>query len=164
MELEQQLVIPRAVDAVWLALNDPNMLQGSLPGCQRFEQVGDNAFDMTVSAKIGPVRATFNGSIALQNLNPPFSYEISGEGKGGVAGFAKGGAKVSLNAITEAGLPATLLTYSVTATVGGKIAQLGGRLIQGAARKMAQDFFTQFVRRLCDDETLDLVIETIKEP
>lgn len=162
MELKQQLVIPRAVEAVWQALNDPKMLQHSLPGCQHFEQTDAHAYDMTVSAKIGPVKATFNGTIALQNLNPPFSYEISGEGKGGVAGFAKGGAKVWLEAVTESGLPATRLSYSVSAAVGGKIAQLGGRLVQGAARKMAQDFFTQFVRRLCDDEDLDLTIETIE--
>ncbi|MEJ6670409.1 MAG: carbon monoxide dehydrogenase subunit G [Pseudomonadales bacterium] len=162
MELKQQLVIPRAVEAVWQALNDPKMLQQCLPGCQHFEQTDANAYDMTVSAKIGPVKATFKGAIALQNLNPPFSYEIAGEGKGGVAGFAKGGAQVWLDAVTDSGLPATRLSYSVSAAVGGKIAQLGGRLIQGAARKMAQDFFTQFVRRLCDDEDLDLTIETIE--
>ena len=116
---------------------------------------------MTVSTKIGPVKAKFTGAIALSELNPPLSYVIKGEGKGGVAGFAKGSARVSLGAMTGQDGDATRLTYSVDASVGGKIAQLGGRLIQGAARKMAQDFFTKFVQILCDDETLVPEIETV---
>ena len=162
MELKQQLIIPRDVDVVWRALNDPEVLKSSLPGCDRFEAVDDQVFDMRVTAKIGPVKATFNGQISLQNLNPPHAYEIVGEGKGGVAGFAKGSAKVVLDAVTDNGSAATQLRYQVSATVGGKIAQLGGRLIDGAARKMAQDFFTQFVRQLCNDDQLLPVIETIE--
>ena len=161
MELHQQLTLPQSVGSVWAALNDPKMLQQCLPGCERFEAVGPDQFEMTVSTKIGPVKAKFTGAIVLSELNPPLSYVIKGEGKGGVAGFAKGSARVSLGAMTGQDGDATRLTYSVDASVGGKIAQLGGRLIQGAARKMAQDFFTKFVQILCDDETLVPEIETV---
>jgi len=162
MELKQQLLIPLAVNQVWDALNDPAMLQRCLPGCENFERVDPQTFDMTVATKIGPVKATFKGRIELQNLKPPHAYDIVGEGKGGVAGFAKGSAKVELEAADEGGQSATHLSYSVEAAVGGKIAQLGGRLIQGAARKMAQDFFTQFVRELCGDNQLTPEIKTLE--
>ena len=164
MELHQQLTLPQSVEKVWAALNDPKMLQQCLPGCDRFEAVGPDQFEMTVSTKIGPVKAKFTGKIALSDLNPPLSYVIKGEGKGGVAGFAKGSATVSLATIASEQGEATRLTYSVEASVGGKIAQLGGRLIQGAARKMAQDFFTKFVQALCEDETLVPEIETVSAP
>ena len=113
MELHQQLTLPQSVDKVWAALNDPKMLQQSLPGCERFEAVGPDQFEMTVSTKIGPVKAKFTGKIALSDLNPPLSYVIKGEGKGGVAGFAKGSATVSLATIAREQGEATRLTYSV---------------------------------------------------
>ncbi|WP_366555897.1 SRPBCC family protein [Aquibaculum sediminis] len=139
MSGEQRIPAPRQV--VWDALNDPEVLKASIPGCESLEQneAGD-AFDAKVRAKVGPVSARFAGSVNLTDINPPESYTISGEGKGGAAGFAKGGANVKL---TEEGSE-TLLSYDVNAKVGGKLAQLGSRLIDGTARKMADDFFARF--------------------
>ncbi|MDF2096808.1 SRPBCC family protein [Aquibaculum arenosum] len=139
MSGEQRIPAPRQV--VWDALNDPEVLKASIPGCESLEQneAGD-AFDAKVRAKVGPVSARFAGSVILTDINPPESYTISGEGKGGAAGFAKGGANVKL---TEEGAE-TLLSYDVNAKVGGKLAQLGSRLIDGTARKMADDFFARF--------------------
>lgn len=139
MSGEQRIPAPRQV--VWDALNDPEVLKASIPGCESLEQneAGD-AFDAKVRAKVGPVSARFAGSVTLSDINAPESYTISGEGKGGAAGFAKGGAKVKL---TEDGAE-TLLSYDVDAKVGGKLAQLGSRLIDGTARKMADDFFARF--------------------
>jgi len=139
MSGEQRIPAPRSV--VWEALNDPEVLKASIPGCESLErnEAGDG-FDAQVRAKVGPVSAKFAGTVTLSDINPPESYTISGEGKGGAAGFAKGGAKVSL---TEAE-GETLLSYAAEAKVGGKLAQLGSRLIDGTARKMADDFFSRF--------------------
>lgn len=139
MSGEQRIPAPRAV--VWEALNDPEVLKASIPGCESLErnEAGD-AFDAQVRAKVGPVSAKFAGSVTLSDIKPPEGYTISGEGKGGAAGFAKGGAQVTL---AEDG-DGTLLSYSAEAKVGGKLAQLGSRLIDGTARKMADDFFTRF--------------------
>jgi len=139
MSGEQRIPAPRSV--VWEALNDPEVLKASIPGCESLErnEAGDG-FDAQVRAKVGPVSAKFAGTVTLSDINPPESYTISGEGKGGAAGFAKGGAKVSL-AEAEG---ETLLSYAAEAKVGGKLAQLGSRLIDGTARKMADDFFTRF--------------------
>ncbi|HLW27745.1 MAG TPA: carbon monoxide dehydrogenase subunit G [Kiloniellales bacterium] len=136
---EQRIPAPRSV--VWEALNDPEVLKASIPGCESLErnESGDG-FDAKVRAKVGPVNARFGGTVVLSDIVPPESYTISGEGKGGSAGFAKGSAKVQL---TEEGSD-TLLSYTVDARVGGKLAQLGSRLIDGTARKMADDFFTRF--------------------
>ncbi|MCG8440559.1 MAG: carbon monoxide dehydrogenase subunit G, partial [Caulobacterales bacterium] len=133
MNLEGEYRLAARRERVWEALNDPDILRRCIPGCEALEKTGDNAFAATATAKIGPVKAKFNGNIELSDLDPPNSYRISGEGKGGAAGFAKGGAHVALREEGEA----TVLTYTVDAKVGGKIAQVGQRLIDSAAKKMA---------------------------
>ena len=140
MEMSGQQRIAAARETVWAALNDPEVLKQCIPGCQELTKEGDNAFAAKVRAKVGPVSANFSGQVTLSDIVPPESYTISGEGKGGAAGFAKGGAKVSL---AEDG-DGTLLSYDVDAKVGGKMAQLGARLIDGTAKKMAEDFFSRF--------------------
>ena len=140
MDMTGEYRIPAPREQVWAALNDPATLKASLPGCQSLEKVSDQEFAATVVAKVGPVQAKFNGNVTLSNLNPPESYTISGEGKGGAAGFAKGGADVRLLEEGEV----TVLTYTAKADVGGKLAQLGSRLIDGTAKKMADEFFNNF--------------------
>ena len=144
MDMTGQYRIPAPRERVWAALNDPATLQASLPGCQSLDKVSDREFAAIVVAKVGPVRAKFNGNVMLSNLNPPESYTISGEGKGGAAGFAKGGADVRL--IEEGEV--TVLTYTAKADVGGKLAQLGSRLIDGTAKKMADEFFDNFSKQV----------------
>jgi uncharacterized protein len=140
MELQgsRQIAADRAT--VWAALNDPEVLKAAIPGCQEMSGSGAEGFEATVKQKVGPVSATFHGKVALSNVVEGESYTISGEGKGGAAGFAKGGADVRLED-AEGG---TLLTYDVKASVGGKLAQLGSRLIDGFAKKMADQFFENF--------------------
>jgi len=140
MEMTGEYRISAPRQRVWEALNDPDVLKQCIPGCQSLEKVSDTEFNGRVVASVGPVRAAFGGKVTLSDLDPPLSYTISGEGSGGVAGFAKGGAKVNL---AEEGAE-TLLTYDVQAQVGGKLAQIGSRLIDGVARKMANDFFGSF--------------------
>ena len=140
MDIAGEYRIQAARQQVWDALNDPDVLKACIPGCDSVEKTSDTAFSAKVTAKVGPVKAKFAGDVTLSNMNPPESYTITGEGKGGAAGFAKGGADVHL---TEDG-DATVLNYTVQANVGGKLAQLGARLIQGTARKMADDFFGRF--------------------
>ena len=139
MDMNGQERIEAPIDAVWRALNDPEVLKRCIPGCETLEKISDTGMTATVVLRIGPIKASFNGNVELSNLNPPRSYTITGEGKGGIAGFAKGGADVAL---AEDGPRATILTYTVKADVGGKIAQLGGRLIDTTARKLAAQFFT----------------------
>ncbi|MEM8951209.1 MAG: carbon monoxide dehydrogenase subunit G [Pseudomonadota bacterium] len=139
MNGEYRIAAPR--EKVWAGLNDPETLRASIPGCESLEKTGDNAFSAKVVAKVGPVKATFGGDVTLSNINPPESYTISGEGKGGAAGFAKGGADVNLADDGEGG---TILTYTAKADVGGKLAQLGSRLIDGTSKKMADEFFSNF--------------------
>jgi carbon monoxide dehydrogenase subunit G len=131
-------------DSVWQALNDPDLLGECIAGCQHVKKIDDEHFDVAVKAKIGPVSATFQAQLELADLKPPESYVIKGNAKGGAAGFAKGQAAVKL--VEEQGV--TVLTYDVEANVGGKLAQVGNRLVEGATRKMADDFFTAFSRRL----------------
>ena len=132
---EQRIAASR--ETVWDALNDPEVLKACIPGCEEIEKVSETEMNAKVKAKVGPVSAKFQGSVTLSDLNPPESYRISGEGKGGAAGFAKGGATVKL---AEDG-DGTILTYEVDAQVGGKLAQIGSRLIDGTAKKLAGDFF-----------------------
>lgn len=139
---EQKIDAPR--EAVWAALNDPDVLRACIPGCEELEKVSDTEMTATVVQKIGPVKARFKGKVTLQNLNPPEGYEIVGEGQGGVAGFAKGGATVVLEE-SEGG---TLLRYDAKAQVGGKLAQIGSRLIDSTARKLADKFFANFSEHL----------------
>jgi carbon monoxide dehydrogenase subunit G len=140
MEMSGEYRIEASRDAVWAALNDPEVLRQAIPGCEEIDQVSDTELAAKVKAKVGPVSAKFTGNVTLSDLDPPNGYTISGEGKGGPAGFAKGGAKVRL----EADGAATILHYEVTAQVGGKLAQIGSRLIDATARKMAGDFFATF--------------------
>jgi carbon monoxide dehydrogenase subunit G len=139
MEGEERIEAP--IQKVWEALNDPAVLKASIPGCQSLEKKSDNELAATVVLKIGPIKATFLGEVTLSNLNPPSGYTISGEGKGGIAGFAKGGADVTL---TEDGPNTTILKYTAKADVGGKIAQLGSRLIESTSKKLAGQFFSTF--------------------
>jgi carbon monoxide dehydrogenase subunit G len=148
MEMTGEFRIPAPRQRVWEGLNDPEVLKQCIPGCQTLEKVSDTEFNGRVVASVGPVRATFGGKVTLSDLDPPQSYTISGEGSGGVAGFAKGGAKVNL---AEDGA-ATLLTYAVQAQVGGKLAQVGSRLIDGVARKMANDFFGHFAAVMAPEQ------------
>jgi uncharacterized protein len=141
MEMHGERRIPAPRGEVWARLNDPETLKECIPGCQSVEKLSDTEFTAKVTAKVGPVRANFAGKVTLSDLDPPAGYTITGEGTGGVAGFAKGGAKVTL--AEEGG--ETILRYGVEAQIGGKLAQVGSRLIDGVARKMADDFFTKFV-------------------
>ncbi len=140
MEMTGEQRIPAPRQTVWEALNDPEVLKQCIPGCEEIEKTSDTEFAAKVRAKVGPVSARFAGTVKLSDLDPPNGYTISGEGKGGAAGFAKGGAKVELEDQGDA----TLLRYHARAQVGGKLAQLGSRLIDGTARKMSEDFFTRF--------------------
>ena len=141
MDMNGSERIEAPVETVWQALNDPEILRQAIPGCESLEKTSDTTMTAKVVLKIGPIKAKFEGAVELQNLNPPHSYTIAGEGKGGLAGFAKGGADVSLEAD---GPDATILTYTVKAEVGGKIAQLGSRLIDSTSKKLAGEFFSKF--------------------
>jgi len=140
MQFNDEIRIDAPREQVYAALNDPGILRNSIPGCEEIEQVSETELVATVVTRIGPIKAKFKGQVTLSDLNPPESYTISGEGTGGSAGFAKGGAKVTL----EADGTATILHYEVQADVGGKLAQLGGRLIEGTAKKLAGEFFNSF--------------------
>ncbi len=141
MDMQGSERIEAPVETVWRALNDPEILRRSIPGCESLEKTSDTQMTAKVVLKIGPIKAKFEGAVELQNLNPPHSYTIAGEGKGGLAGFAKGGADVTLTAEEDG---ATLLSYTVRAEVGGKIAQLGSRLIESTSKKLAGEFFSNF--------------------
>jgi carbon monoxide dehydrogenase subunit G len=135
---EYQLAASR--EKVWAALNDAEVLKRCIPGCEELNKVSDTEFQAVATQKIGPVKARFKGKVNLTDLDPPNGYRIVGEGDGGIAGFAKGGATVALSD-KDGG---TLLTYNVEAQIGGKLAQLGQRLVNGAAKKVADDFFQKF--------------------
>lgn len=139
MSESQRIEAPRA--RVWEALNDAEVLKVCIPGCEELVKHSDTDMEAKVKLKVGPVKATFGGKVTLEDLNPPQSYRIVGEGSGGVAGFAKGGAIVRLE---EDGLEATILYYEVDALIGGKLAQLGARLIDSTAKRLAGDFFKTF--------------------
>lgn len=140
MTMNGEVELPASRDVVWSKLNDPETLKACIPGCEELERTADNEFRATAKMKVGPVSARFKGRVTLSDFDPPNSYRISGEGEGGVAGFAKGGATVQL-ADKNGG---TLLTYNVEAQIGGKLAQLGQRLINGSAKKLADEFFSNF--------------------
>jgi carbon monoxide dehydrogenase subunit G len=148
MEMTGEFRIPAPRQRVWEGLNDPEVLKSSIPGCQTIEKVSDTEFTAKVVATVGPVKANFSGKVTLSDLDPPQSYTISGEGSGGVAGFAKGSAKVNL---AEDGAD-TVLNYAVQAHVGGKLAQIGSRLIDSVSRKMAEQFFGRFVAVIAPEQ------------
>ncbi len=145
MELEGERRIPLSRSQVWAALNDPDVLRACIPGCRSLEKTSETSFAARVTSKIGPVSAAFSGTVALSDILPGEAYTISGHGQGGVAGFAKGGARVTLADDGEAG---TRLAYKAEAEIGGKLASVGGRLLEAAARKTADQFFDAFVARL----------------
>jgi carbon monoxide dehydrogenase subunit G len=140
MTMTGEVQLPASRQVVWEKLNDAEVLKACIPGCEELTKDSDTEFRAVAVSKIGPVKARFKGKVHLTDLDPPNGYKISGEGDGGVAGFAKGGATVSL-AEKDGG---TLLSYSVEAQIGGKLAQLGQRLVNGAAKKVADDFFRNF--------------------
>jgi len=140
MDLTGEYRIPATRDEVWAALNDDEVLKQCIDGCEELTKESDTEFSARVTAKVGPVKAKFSGKVTLSELDPPNGYTISGEGQGGVAGFAKGGATVKL---TEDGAD-TILNYAAKAEVGGKLASVGSRLIEGVAKKTADDFFGKF--------------------
>ena len=143
MDGEERIVA--SVARVWEALNDPAILKACIPGCETLEMTTPTLLEATVVLKIGPIKAKFNGQVNLTNLNAPHSYAIVGEGKGGVAGFAKGGADVTLTAEDE---NVTVLRYKARADVGGKMAQLGSRLLQSTSKKLAGQFFSDFAKKV----------------
>ncbi|QET02816.1 carbon monoxide dehydrogenase subunit G [Cupriavidus pauculus] len=140
MEMNQTQRLPVPRDIAWAALNDPELLRQCIPGCESIEPDGENTWQLALTAAVGPVKARFKGRMALQDIQAPESYTIAFDGQGGAAGFGKGVARVSLAPDGDA----TLLTYAVQAQVGGKIAQIGSRLVDAAARKMADTFFVRF--------------------
>ena len=144
MEMTGEQLIPAAQAEVWRGLNDPEVLKACISGCESIEKLTDTEYAVAMTAAIGPVKAKFKGKLLLADLNPPNSYSLSFDGQGGAAGFGKGSAKVSL-AAEAAG---TRLSYTVKAQVGGKLAQIGSRLIDGVAKKMADDFFSAFKQKI----------------
>lgn len=140
MDLTGEYIIEAPRQRVWEALNDPDVLRACIPGCETLEKKSDTEMAATVVTKIGPVKAKFSGEVRLENINAPVSYTIAGEGKGGIAGFAKGGADVVLDEVPEG----TKLSYVVKAQIGGKLAQLGSRLIDSTVKKLADQFFQNF--------------------
>lgn len=145
MEMSGEQIIQAAQAQVWRSLNDPGVLKSCIAGCESIEKLSDTEYNVVTIAAIGPVKATFRGKLRLADLNPPNSYSLSFDGQGGAAGFGKGSARVSL-AAAPAGT--TRLSYAVNAQVGGKLAQLGSRLIDGVAKKMADDFFAAFKQNM----------------
>jgi len=148
MDMTGEYRVPAPRETVWQALNDVEVLRQSIPGCDEIEKTSDTSFTAKVTAKVGPVKAKFSGAVTLSDIDPPNGYTISGEGTGGAAGFAKGGAQVTL----EDDGDGTLLKYTVNATVGGKLAQIGSRLIDSTSKKMANEFFGKFVEVVGDAE------------
>lgn len=145
MEFSGEYPLPTARERVWAALNDPEVLRASIAGCTQLDRVGDNAFEAVVTAKVGPISATFRGAVELTDLDPPNGYTLTGRGQGGAAGFARMTARVALEPAGEGG---TLLRYTAQAEIGGKLASVGSRLVQTVARKNADDFFTAFAAQL----------------
>ena len=144
MEMNGSRTVPADIDTTWRALNDPEVLKACIPGCESVERVSDNEYRLTMTARVGPVSARFTGRIVLADIVAPTSYTLSFEGQGGAAGFAKGEARVTLSANE----PGTRIDYQVKSQVGGKLAQIGSRLVDGAAAKVADDFFARFADRL----------------
>jgi len=159
MDLNGRYVIPASPETVWAGLNDPDTLKACIPGCQKIEKTDPTNFIATATLKIGPVKATFQGKVGLSDLDPPHRCRLSGEGQGGVAGFAKGDAEVVLTPEGDG----TVLTYTAKASVGGKLAQIGQRLIDGAAKQIADDFFSRFAERLTPPAAVELTPDPLVE-
>jgi carbon monoxide dehydrogenase subunit G len=143
MDMTGEIRLPASREAVWARLNDPETLKAAIPGCEELVQLSPTEMTASVTTKIGPIKARFKGKVTLSELDPPNGYKLTGEGQGGVAGFASGGAIVRLEAISP---DETLLRYEASAKVGGKIAQLGSRLVDSTAKKLAAEFFDNFAK------------------
>lgn len=144
MEFSGEYCIPARQQQVWDALNDPAVLQSCIAGCKQLEKISGNEFTAVVAAKVGPVSATFRGNVVLSDLDPPHGYTLTGQGQGGAAGFAKMSSRVALKEDHND----TVLTYTASAEIGGKLASVGSRLVQTVAKKNADDFFSAFARQL----------------
>lgn len=155
VNMSGEVILAADRECVWAMLNDPEVLSVCIPGCETFERDGENTFRAVARVKIGPVNARFRGKVSLADIDPPNSYRISGEGEGGVAGFAKGRARVRL----EPAEASTRLVYEVEAAVGGKIAQLGSRLVNSVAKKNADAFFARFAEAVGGGATVALEVE-----
>jgi carbon monoxide dehydrogenase subunit G len=149
MELTGEQILPEPRERVWEALNDPAILKASVPGCESMEPTEENEYKVVMVVKVGPIKAKFNGKMKLSDITPPQSYTLTFEGSGGVAGFGKGSASVDLQ--PDGG--GTRLTYSARAQVGGRLAQVGSRLIDGVARKMAEEFFGRFTKAVAESSS-----------
>jgi carbon monoxide dehydrogenase subunit G len=162
MEMSGEQLISAPQHAVWEALNDPEMLKACVPGCESIERTGENEFQVLMVARVGPVSAKFKGKLTLSDIKPPNSYSLAFEGQGGPAGFAKGGAHVRLEPAGDK----TRLIYDVKASVGGKLAQIGSRLVDAAAKKVADDFFRNFKQKVggpAGDAEASVILEPGKE-
>ncbi|BBE35830.1 CoxG family protein [Sphingosinicella microcystinivorans] len=159
MELNGETLIAAPRERVWAALNDPDVLAACIEGVERLERAGENRFEGTMNAKVGPVRAKFTGAVELSEIDAPNAYVISGEGKGGVAGFAKGKASVRLEDAPDG----TRLAWQASSTVGGKLAQLGARLIEGTAKAYAESFFAAFKSRVESDDAVEVAPVVLPE-
>lgn len=160
MEMSGDRLIEAPKETVWTALNDPEILKSCIPGCESITKTSDTDFSAVVAVKLGPISARFTGKVLLSDLDPPNGYTISGEGQGGVAGFAKGGASVKLT--DEEG--GTKLAYKVNAQIGGKMAQLGARLIDSTAKQMAESFFTKFSAVVAPPAPLPAAVRIAESP
>ena len=149
MELSNTRIVPAPPDAVWAALNDPAVLKACVPGCESLERTGDDTYELVMSARVGPVSARFTGRMTMTDIDAPHGYTLNFEGQGGPAGFARGDARVTL---APEGERQTALTYVAKAQIGGKLAQVGSRLVNGVAAKMSDDFFARFVARFAPAE------------
>lgn len=147
MTMNGEVTLPASREVVWAKLNDPDVLKACIPGCEQLNKDDDTHFSAVVKVKLGPVKASFKGKVELVDLDPPNGYRIQGEGEGGIAGFAKGGAKVALS---DAEGGQTLLSYDVEAQVGGKLMQLGSRLIDSVSKKLADEFFANFAKAVSE--------------
>src|SRR6476661_3974944 len=152
MELSNTRIVPASPATVWAALNDPETLKACLPGCESLERTGENAYVAVIAARVGPVSARFSGRMTMSDIDPPNAYTLHFEGQGGAAGFAHGSARVALRAH---GANETALEYEAKAQVGGKLAQIGSRLVDGVAAKMTDDFFARFVASLAPPSPQD---------
>lgn len=155
MEMSGEQLIPAPQQQTWEALNDPEFLKACVPGCESITRVNDNEYQVLMTARVGPVSAKFRGRMSLSDLKPPQSYSLAFEGQGGAAGFAKGAAQVKLSSKNE---NETLLAYDVKANVGGKLAQIGSRLIDAAARKVADEFFNNFRQKMTAAEDATVML------
>lgn len=155
MEMSGEQLIAASQQATWEALNDPDVLKACVPGCESITPVNENEYQVLMTAKVGPVSAKFRGRLSLSDIKPPQSYSLAFEGQGGAAGFAKGAAQVKL---TPQGADQTRLSYDVKANVGGKLAQIGSRLVDAAARKVADDFFQNFNKKMASSEDETVVL------